>query len=73
MSSDTPTMSEVGEENVKCYLKRRHLHTVYMTTPDSFCPYCKETDDPLEFHCLVKKCAHPETACEFVKAGGERG
>jgi hypothetical protein len=77
MSDDFPTFAEVGEKNIKDYLKRKRMQTVHMTRPEVFCVECKETggilpEAPLQFWCMAMECPTPEKQCEFVRAGGVR-
>jgi predicted RNA-binding protein with PUA domain len=77
MSSDFPTFAEAGEENIRGYLRRKKMQTVYHTSPAQFCVECKETGGdlfqaPLQFWCMAMECPTPEKRCEFVKHGGVR-
>lgn len=80
MSSDFPTFSEIAEENIRGYLKRKqrgsNMKTVVFCKPEEFCMFCKETGGeygvPLEFKCMAEGCKQPGTNCLFVQHGGNR-
>ena len=72
-----PTFSTIGESNIRGYLRRKNMQTVYATSPAAFCVECKETGGellqaPLKFWCMAMECPTPEKQCEFVKHGGVR-
>jgi hypothetical protein len=77
MTDTDPTFSTVGEENIRGYLRRKNMQTVYYTSHESFCPDCKEIggelfEAPLDIYCMAMECPTPEKQCEFVKHGGVR-
>jgi len=77
MSDDFPTLSEVGEQNIREYARRKKPMRTVHDQNSEYCPHCKETGGeiaqaPRQVYCMAIECDAKNLNCLYVRKGGVR-